>query len=299
MTGLVVVPQQVADLRGAHAVGGVDHAGADVNFGACQGSVAEKVFQSQDGVGVVLDVMGAETVPYTMGMKFRSQSAMLQAGLELMGENIGLQATCCFSGREHPVLWGFRPILPPIVAQRLVAGIRQYDPPFLVPLALGYPQEPQARSLVSLDIRELQLCQLECPHPGPIQGEEEGEGPDLVEMVKELLQLLHPEVDRHFVACTHIGNLPAVDGKAEDNLEEEPASCIVGVDAAALELVFLMQMQQEAPQVLLIQVGIPVLPCECAEADQCRAIRLPRFFRTPPKQKVLFHLFQYLFIRHH
>ena len=180
-----------------------------------------------------------------------------------------------------------------------MAGIRQYDPPLLVPLSLGDSQEPQARSLVSLDVRDLQLQQLECPHPGPIQGEEEGECPYLVEMGKELLELLHPEVDRQFVACTHIWNLLAIDGKAEHDLEEELASCIVGVDAATLELGFLVQMQQEVPQVLLIQVGIPVLSCELAEADQCRAIRLPCFFGTPPKQKVLFHLLQYLFIGHH
>ncbi len=37
---------------------------------------------------------------------------MLQAGLELMGENIGLQEPVVF-WREHPVLWGFRPIVPP------------------------------------------------------------------------------------------------------------------------------------------------------------------------------------------
>jgi len=99
---------------------------------------------------------------------------MLQAGLELMGENIGLQATCCFSGREHPVLWGFRPILSPVMAQRLVAGIRQYDPPLLVPLSLGYPQEPHPRWSVGLDVCKLQSCKFGCPHSIPVQGEEEG-----------------------------------------------------------------------------------------------------------------------------
>jgi len=51
-------------------VGGIDHADVNVNLGTCQGSVTEKVLQSQDAVGIVLDMVTAKTVTQAMGVEF-------------------------------------------------------------------------------------------------------------------------------------------------------------------------------------------------------------------------------------
>ena len=63
MTCLVLVEQQVANLRGMQLVGGVNHTDVNVNLCACQGSVAEEMLQPQDAVGIVLDMVATETMP--------------------------------------------------------------------------------------------------------------------------------------------------------------------------------------------------------------------------------------------
>ena len=186
------------------------------------------------------------------------------------------------------------------MAQGLVAYLRQYHHPFLVSLPMGNPHKSRPREAVGLDVRILHILQLKCSHAGRIQDEKEDKVLDVVEMCKELQQLLHPEVGRLLVVGTYIGDLLPVDCLVEHDLQEKLAPCIVGVDAGPLKVAVLAQMQQEGPQVILIQVGKPVLfSCEPAEALQRCVIGLSGPFRTPPKQKVLFHLFQYLFIRHH
>jgi hypothetical protein len=82
---------------------------------------------------------------------------MLQAGLEIIGGNIAFQATLFSFGREHPEIWGFRPVFWPIEAQCLVACFWQYHPPFLISLALGYPQEPHPCRSICLYVRVFQL----------------------------------------------------------------------------------------------------------------------------------------------
>ena len=63
MTCLVLVEQQVANLRGMQLVGGIDHTDVNVNLCACQGGMTEEMLQLQDTVGIVLDMVTTETVP--------------------------------------------------------------------------------------------------------------------------------------------------------------------------------------------------------------------------------------------
>ena len=71
MTCLVLVKQQLANLRGMQLVGGINHTDVNVNLSACQGSVAEEMLQLQDAVGIVLDMVTTETVPQAMRVEFR------------------------------------------------------------------------------------------------------------------------------------------------------------------------------------------------------------------------------------
>jgi len=63
MTCLVLVEQQVANLRGIQLVGGINHTDVKVDLSACQGSMAEEMLQLQDTVGIVLDMVATETMP--------------------------------------------------------------------------------------------------------------------------------------------------------------------------------------------------------------------------------------------
>ncbi len=172
------------------------------------------------------------------------------------------------------------------MAQCLVAYLRQYHHPFLVSLPMGNPHESRPRMAVGLDIGILHILQLKRSHAGRIQDEKKDKVLDVVEMCKELQQLFHPEVDRLLVVGTYIGDLLPVDCLVEHNLQEELAPCIVGVDAGPLKFAILAQMQQEGPQVILIQFGKPVLlSCELAEPLQRSEIGLLGLFRTSRSRK--------------